>query len=96
MAIDAEEFENSRNQERIKWRLPRRRPGGFVKWIAEPLTFRKGPPDAAHFPAKAEVVVESLEFVGVGNNDPSKAQSERDHHHPKKRSAGLSPPAVET
>ena len=60
MRVDPEYLEHSGNEKRIERRFPRRRPGDFAEWIAEALTLGQGAPDAAHFPAEAEVVVNDL------------------------------------
>src|SRR5437899_569972 len=74
--VNAEHLENSANQKGIKRRFPCRRSGIAVIGIAEALPLRDRASDAAHFPAKFEVVIAGASSILMKDSDRRDLQYE--------------------
>ena len=86
-------MEDACGQIRIKRRFPGGGPCGSVERVAEASTVGDGCADAAHFPAKSEVVFGRFEFVSMADDDPAYAEEQSNGDEPELRGADARPGA---
>ena len=86
VSINAENFEDGRNQVRVKRRLPCARARVSSVGIAEPLSQGDRAAYAAHLKTKAEVILSRPHSILVKCCDRCHLQNQREQHHPPNRS----------
>src|SRR3954466_474268 len=94
MRINSGKPKHATNQIWIERRLPCCRAGLPIKRIGEALSNGNGPANAPHFPAEAEAVIVSFEFISVPEDDERQAQGEGNREHSEERRSGPRPPAL--
>src|SRR5207245_2281734 len=92
--INSKAFEDACDQKWVKRWLPGCRPGRFIEWVSKALARSQRSPNPPHLIAKAKVVVNSFEIVGVRDEDHSQPQNQSDQYHPEERSACRMPPGM--
>ena len=91
MAVNPKQFEDTCDEQRIEWRLPRSWSGVLVKGIAKTSASDQRAPNASHLETKTEIILDDFELVSVGNQDVTQSKSKSNRHHPGKRRAKLRP-----
>src|SRR5579862_2591 len=79
--VDAEDFEDSCDEERVEGGRPRRGPGVSGKGIGKAVASGEGSGDTAHLPAELEVIFFGADAIGVDDGDVEDADEEASPEH---------------
>ncbi len=85
-AIDPEQLESKRHQQRIQWRQPRRGPRRPIEWIRISLPLDQRARNPPHLPAVRKVVHQRLKPVRAPDQNPRHAHRKP---HPEDHPGGV-------